>query len=142
MSQIRQNVALYNRIELLLKKASREGHPLPISEIVKLVGDVALSGKQVQNVVMQLYGKGLLHRSDYKVPGTRERYRYAWDPVMMEEGYAAKPQTPTPAATKSAPTKQVMVAKPADEIEIQFGGVSIVVGKNPMTGRIKVVIEG
>lgn len=141
MSQIRQNVALYNRVELLLKKAAREGHALPASEITKLVGDVAKDGKQVLNVIQILYNKGLLLRTDYKVPGTRERYRYAWDPVMMEEGYAAKPQTPTP-ASKSTPAKQVMVAKPADEIEIQFGGVSIVVGKNPMTGRIKVVIEG
>lgn len=141
MSQIRQNVALYNRVELLLKKAARDGHPLPVSEIVGLVGDVATSAKQVVNVVQQLYAKGLLHRSDYKVPGTRERYRYAWDPVMISEGYASKAQTPTP-ASKSTPAKQVMVAKPADEIEIQFGAVSIVVGKNPMTGRIKIVIEG
>lgn len=146
MGTIQSSIALYNVIETLLRQALQENLPRTFREISENqdVLRVASKPQQIRDVVSTFRKKGYIIKKpmrEFSDKYTPNEFGWVWNPD-------AESVVNTPPAHKAntKPSKPVIV-KPdignenEKEIELVFGTTTIIVGKNPLTGRIRITID-
>lgn len=141
-----QLIRLYSAVELTLRHATTQNAPQTMAELKTSprLTEVATNPSQIASAIETLVRQGYAHSE-----GERVNRRYKW--ADMNKTY-----TPTKRQIKAAETQ---AHKPVDprkegvmvqamsptihrEVELVISGVTIVVGKNPETGRPRINIEG
>lgn len=146
MHAMSQLIALYAAIEAVLRDAQVENKPLTMADLkaTPSILKVAKSPAQIRDAV-----ENLVRNGNATSEGERIHRKYQW-----LEG--ADPYTPSKRqieAAKVAPGRVVNpmkdnvvthAAAPAvsQEVELVVAGVTIIVSKNPATGRPRITIEG
>lgn len=157
-------IKLYANIEALLRKAEADSEPLMMREIVhhETLEPFAKSDWQLRDIVKSMVSSGFVI-SEGTGPGTKyywnvertdhpevkpyrvRRQARPFKNPNMEPGdvVVARPDVqPEPQARfDSEPKRIVEQATLVKDVELVIAGVTIVIGKNPATGRPRIVIE-
>lgn len=144
-NSLTQLAQMYNLLESVLRKAAT--YPslcgLTIQEInsIKNVQTLAKNKFQVRDLLKSLVRKG--HVTQTTKPTSTH---YEWDlsspsfilkrkaKTVSSEVTCIKPEIP-PNATLAS------MVKVAKEVEIAMGGLVVLVGRNPLTGRVRITID-
>jgi hypothetical protein len=136
-NNITRNLALYTKVEEVLRRAMEENKPQVMADIMKNSDIMQLNSSlsQVQNVVSQLVKKKLVN----KVVMPRDHHPRNTPGYVWIQG-AEWPENKHP--RKHSKVK-VITPPPQEptEVEITVQGITVVIGKNPSTGRLKITIE-
>ena len=146
LSQVAQ---MYNLLESILRSADANNRPLTITELNNFPAVLALRKSQWQ--VRDLVTKTLLKRGHVtEITNQQGDKVYAWDktsePFNLAIKQTRKASTKPSAATitKPEPAPNAIIqqmGKIAQEVEIAMGGFSVVIGRNPLTGRVRITID-
>lgn len=138
MAAIQQQMALFHHLENELRKAAEAKAPLTVKDLWERpdIKAVAKNEMQVRDKVKTLLENRLLTKvtvAESQGGDRRSRIGYYWRDMekTSEEVKVRKP----PANGKDH------VQEAVNDVELVINGVMIVVGKNPETGRIRIVIE-
>jgi hypothetical protein len=133
MSTIQSNFALYSAMETVLRRAMAENKPVSTRQIHSNleVQQVATHIGQVRDVISALKVHKVISTTLLNPKesfGDRAAYMWTEGAVLRLRGRSAC-KTPS----------QVQITKPAPinkELELVFGGVTIIIGLNKKTGRV------
>lgn len=168
-NQISQTVRLYGLVEDHLRRAATTKQPMTLNELLAQgdIAQVALKGKEsLKDCIKVLVRRGnvIVSRRDVRSLGRHGgpfENQHLWDlesppfqvGVRKQKQAKVQPsevQNVTPKVVsvleKSAPGNVGMYelaasSKTAKEVELVLGGVSIIIGKNPDTGRLRIILE-
>lgn len=139
-SQMRQGLVLFHQLELVLRQAAKDQIPLTVRDIydTPAIKGVAKGELQVRDKIKTLHEHNLLVKvtvAESKAGDKRARIGYMWrDETKTVESLGRHGRT----AKVTPPHEKPITAK---DIELVVGGVTIVVGRNEETGRLRIVIE-
>jgi hypothetical protein len=131
-----QLAKVYKIVEERLRRATNDNAPISMAQLLEKpdLQDAMKNADQVRHTVKTMTDKGFVIKI-----GTFVNAKYKWNPnagPFTLETKTARLAQKTPSEvkiTKKEPTPR--------EIELVIDDVTIVVGKNPATGRIRVIIE-
>lgn len=147
MATIQQNLALYNQMEIVLRKAKLENAPLTVRDVFEAadVQRIAMNEFQVRDRLKVLVEKNLVSKVD--VPASqagdkRGKFGYMW----KEDSKSITDLSSLSLSSKQATVTHIsaMTSRKVVEnkdIELVYNGVVIIIGKNPITNRLKITIE-
>lgn len=146
---ITQLANLFNLVEARLRRAAAEKHYIGLSDLMKDpdINAAAKDHVQVKNVLKTFRDHGHLYHI-----GTSRWTTYIWNvdspPFVLgkriERRKKVDPSEPVIVNSDTAApnlTKLGSEAAPPKEIELVFGKNQIVIGTNPATGRMRIIIE-
>jgi hypothetical protein len=143
---MQEALKMHNLIEATLRRVAPEPQWPTMAELRAMPEIKALEKNQyqVRDIVDRLYKQGYVSSV-----GERLARRFAWN--LEAQPYVFTPAQRTALKTQPSPTTdprkdKVLVQKEApdvqQEVELVVAGVTIVVSKNPVTGRPRITIEG
>lgn len=140
MSTIQQNLSLYHQLEVVLRKAAAEKRPMTVRDIYEVpdVKAVARNELQVRDKIKTLMDNNFLTKvtvAESQGGDKRGKIGYYW----KDEEKTIEKDFKTPRANVSRVEEEPQA--PVKDIELVFNDVTIIIGKNPETGRIRIVIE-
>lgn len=140
MSTIQQNLSLYHQLEVVLRKAAVEKRPMTVRDIYEVpdVKAVARNELQVRDKIKTLMDNNFLTKvtvAESQGGDKRGKIGYYWkdEEKTMEKDFK------TPRANVHRAEEETQAQ--SKDIELVFNDVTIIIGKNPETGRIRIVIE-
>lgn len=142
-----QLARMYQRIELILRDGTLQNNGITVSELNKTqaINDIKKSDHQVRDILLTLVKKGFVNK--VRATAYSREVFYKWNesapPFVFGMVMARKANTKPSIVTNTKPDSAVIqqVAKIAQEIELQIGGVTVIVGRNPTTGRLRIIVE-
>lgn len=141
MSTIQTNVRLYTLVEQALRRALEENRQCTFNQLWKMpdISNSARAPQQLRDILKTYRNKGLLTIVNVN-PKDNEgaKVAYIWNP----EGKALI-ATPKAKVDKAPSTTEVKKFAPlnTEEVELNFYGIDLVIGINPLTGRTRITIE-
>ena len=140
MSTIQQNLSLYHQLEVVLRKAATEKRPMTVRDIYEVpnVKAVARNELQVRDKIKTLMDNNFLTKvtvAESQGGDKRGKIGYYW----KDEEKTIEKDFKTPRANVQRVEEEPQA--PNKDIELVFNDVTIIIGKNPETGRIRIVIE-
>ena len=141
-----QLARMYTLIEAALREAATKGQPLSIPELNNRpeIKELTKSSFQTRDVVNRLVGMGHVIRSN-RSKGLLE---FIWDvnssPFIIgkrNEQKAARLPSKVENHEPVAQEQQAVEMVRSKDIEIQMGSITLVVGLNPINGRVRITIE-
>lgn len=139
MSTIQDQMQLFHALEVALRRVAEEKSPMTIRDLhdIPAVKQVSRGELQVRDKVKTLLDKGLLTKvtvAESQAGDKRGRIGFYWrDPEKTSDLVKVR---------NGKKHETVPVPVPTDKnIELVINGMTIVVGKNPETGRLRIVIE-
>jgi hypothetical protein len=144
-NNLTQLALMYDNIERVLRIAAKLCTPISISAIRNnnLILGTETNNSQVHNIIEHLVVKGFVR--SFRVQN--ETTTFSWDlnsPSFTFSKHIQKMASKRPSkVTNVKPDSAVIqqVAKLAQEIEVQLGGVTVVISRNPKTNRLCITVE-
>lgn len=158
-TNLQREILFYHVIEAILRRKASEAHPMSVRELAETPEIVELKPPEykVRDKLKHLFNKGLVSRVTIgKVGSGKDRIAYFWrdnEKTAHEFTDHKRPQgrpigslnIPKEVTPKEVTPKEVW--EPAEklkvgrDIELEINGMTIVVGRNPVTNRIRIIIE-
>ena len=140
MTTIQQNLSLYHQLELVLRRAAVEKRPMTVRDIYEVpdVKAVSRNELQVRDKIKTLMDNNFLTKvtvAESQGGDKRGKIGYYW----KDEEKTIEKDFKTPRANVQRVEEEPQA--PNKDIELVFNDVTIIIGKNPETGRIRIVIE-
>jgi len=140
MAAIQQQMALFHHLENELRKAAQDKTPLTVRDLWERpeVNAVAKTETQVRDKVKTLLENHLLTKvtvAESQGGDKRGRIGYYWRDLQKTSDDLNIRKMQSRQEPKHAP---MIVNK---DVELVVNGITVVVGKNPETGRLRIVIE-
>ena len=150
---------VYSTLEAILRRAAQDNKDITVKEILDdpriknnniiwwRIRDALRVLENRQFVVVSAVGRSKFFRWNLKAePFTMD--------ILLRRTAARKPSKPTATKTEETKTEDIKATFPAvrqellpaetatpDQLELVFSGVTVVVGRNAQTGRLRIVIE-
>lgn len=147
MSTIQQNLSLYHQLETALRKAAVEKRPMTVRDIYEVpdVKAVARNELQVRDKIKTLMDNNFLTKvtvAESQGGDKRGKIGYYWkDEEKTIEKDFKTPRANVHRVEEEAQVRDIERQAQSKDIELVFNDVTIIIGKNPETGRIRIVIE-
>ena len=154
-NQMTQIAQMYNLLEANLRLAATNQYTMTLQELneVSAIKELVKSKWQVRDLVTKTLARRghVIETIRQGKPNVKE---YIWDlsspPFMLSLRQTTKavkkPSQPTvikPAPEPSQSTNATIksLAKITQEVEVVMGDITVVIGRNPKTGRIRIIID-
>ncbi len=145
---LKETARLYGALEDHLRWAAKENKPRTIVEICEHFdfNNFGFKSPQVSKIIHVLAAKSFVTASR-RLGTPNAGGCYVWNldapPFLFAEKASRKAERApsAPIVTNVSNPVATQLAKIAQEVEIAMGGVTVIVGRNPKTGRIRITID-
>jgi hypothetical protein len=143
MPTIQSSIALYSVAETVLRQALQENRPRTFREIFSNVEvqRVATGEQQMRDVLSSFRRKGMVVKSlmaPYGDKYNKKEVGWMWNP---EEHWKIPSNDKKPSHV-TVVKNPITATTTNNEVELVIGSATIVIGRNPITNRIRITIEG
>jgi hypothetical protein len=144
-NSVQNTLRMYNLIEARLRWQASQPHGITVAELRQVtdIKNAERNAWQVRDCVKRLQARGYV-----TAEGVDKDRRYKWNldagPFVITD-HMRRASQQQPSAVKDVLRDNVLNTVAQDvskEVELVVAGVTIVIGKNPATGRPRIVIEG
>lgn len=146
MATIQSTIALYSVVETILRQALQENRPRTFKELSQHVDvkRVAKNEQQLRDVVSRFRNKGMIvNKKMREFSDAYKSNESGW--IWAADNEVVPVALPKHKVDKkpSIPVITMVESTKADkDVELCFNGTTILVGRNPISGRIRITIEG
>jgi len=142
--KLAQKFKMYHLVEKHLKLAAENNEPITPYWLRQKdeIKDNEASPYEVTNIIRAFIDKNMV-----KWIGVGHERAYWWNPevkglMFTESGRFIKPVLDNKIPEEPVEESRVQQSVNAKDIELVINGTTIIVGKNPETGRVRITIEG
>jgi hypothetical protein len=139
-----QVAKIYQHLERLLRQGAADGYPRSVKDLSFKVSETTevKNPLQVPAAIRNLNKRG--HLTEVEVD---DQKMYTWNlkspPFLLAEKKIAK-ASKLPSKVEVIKTPNAVVtsmAQIAKEVELVMGDISVIIGRNPTTGRVRITID-